>query len=365
MTVRVPNVCVDAFTKLSHSTRQHCLTSATCNNVHALGMGNSLEDDSLRFLSNAGSWRDAWRFKAEVARSPNAKEVTSNVILKTIKLEHTLEDRYFEFSRVDALAMEHLTSNPFVMNVHDFCGVSVVTERGEDTLGKVVQRLSPRAKVDLAVKVALSIAAAHEMDLVHNDINADNIFLGAKNNPKLNDFNIAILMMKDNRTNNTCPFVGHFPNEQWKSPEEQIGPDGNAIGELNEKVDIYALGNLLFQLATDNKRPWRDMADSDGAKLTPGQKARVSHLKMEGQLPKVPDQTLTLNDPYINLLLEAMEQCYRFKPEDRPTAREVAEFLETRKKTLDDNLVEFGRFPKSTSGISTVSKPTKSSIRSE
>jgi hypothetical protein len=107
------------------------------------------------------------------------------------------------------------------------------------------------------------------------------------------------------------------------------------------------------------------MADSDGAKLTPGQKARVSHLKMEGQLPKVQDQTLTLNDPYINLLLEAMEQCYRFKPEDRPTAREVAEFLETRKKTLDDNLVEFGRFPKSTSGISTVSKPTKSSIRSE
>jgi hypothetical protein len=81
---------------------------------------------------------------------------------------------------------------------------------------------------------------------------------------------------------------------------------------------------------------------------------------MEGQLPKVPDQALTLNDPYINLMLEAMEQCYRFKPEDRPTAREVAEFLETRKKTLDDNLVEFGRFPKSTSGIST--KQTKSSV---
>jgi hypothetical protein len=81
---------------------------------------------------------------------------------------------------------------------------------------------------------------------------------------------------------------------------------------------------------------------------------------MEGQLPKVPDQALTLNDPYINLMLEAMEQCYRFKPEDRPTAREVAEFLETRKKTLDDNLVEFGRFPKSTSGIWT--KQTKSSV---
>jgi hypothetical protein len=91
-------------------------------------MGNSLEDDSLIFLSNAGSWRDAWRFKAEVAHSPDGKEVTDNVILKTMKLEHPLEDRYFEFSRVDAIAMEHLTSNPYVMNVHDFCGISVVTE---------------------------------------------------------------------------------------------------------------------------------------------------------------------------------------------------------------------------------------------
>lgn len=321
-----------------------------------------MHDDSLKFLSDAGSWRDAWTFKAEVAHSPHEKESTDDVILKTIKLEHPLEERYFEFSRVDALAMELLTSNPYVMNIHDFCGVSVVTERGEDRLGVVLQRLSPRAKVDLAVKVALSIAALHEVDIVHNDINGDNIFMGPKNNPRLNDFNIAVLMMKDKRTNNTCPFTGHFPNIQWKSPEEQMGPDGDSTGELTEKVDIYALGNLLFQLATNNKRPWRDMADGDGIPLTDAQKDQVSRLKMKGKLPKVPEDILKLNDPYINLLLEAMEQCYRFKPEDRPTAKEIADLLLTKKENLDAILVEFGRFPKSTSGISAVSKPTKSSV---
>ena len=316
-------------------------------------------DKTLKFLSNAGSWRDAWRFKIKV---PGEKEITDNVILKTIKIGHPLEERYFEFSRVDALAMEQLTSCLYVMDVHDFCGVSVVTERGEDILGKVIQRLSPRAKVDLAVKVAHSIAALHEVNFVHNDINADNIFIGTKNNPKLNDFNIAVLTMKDNRTNATCPFVGHFPNQQWKSPEEQVGPDGNSLGKLNEKVDIYALGNLLFQLATNNKRPWRDMADGDGIKLSNEQKDQVSRLKLEGKMPKVPEQILKMNDPYINLLLDAMEQCYRFKPEERPTAREVAELLETSKKNLDDSIVEFGRFPKSTSGISIAAKPTKTSI---
>ena len=290
----------------------HPSTLATCNNVHALGLGDRVYDDTLRFLSNAGSWRDAWRFKAKVAHPPGEKEIIDNVILKTIKVEHPLEERYFEFSRVDALAMEQLTSDPYVMNVHDFCGVSVVTERGEDSLGKVVQRLSPRAKVELAVKVALSIDALHNASFVHNDINADNIFIGTKNNPKLNDFNIAVLTMRNNRTNETCPFVGHFPNQQWKSPEEQFGPDGKAIGELNEKVDIYALGNLLFQLATNNKRPWRDLADGDGISLSAKQKDQVTRLKLEGKMPTVPEHILKLNDPYINLLLEAMKQCYRF-----------------------------------------------------
>ena len=98
------------------------------------------------------------------------------------------------------------------------------------------------------------------------------------------------------------------------------------------------------------------MANGVGVSLTPEQKAEVSRLKMEGVLPNVPDWILKLNDPYINLLLETMEQCYQLNPEDRPTAREVAEFLELKKKSLDDNIVEFGRFPKTTAGFETHSK---------
>ena len=104
------------------------------------------------------------------------------------------------------------------------------------------------------------------------------------------------------------------------------------------------------------------MANGVGVSLTPEQKAEVSRMKMEGLMPNVPDWILNLNDPYINLLLETMAQCYQLKPEDRPTAREVAEFLETRKKSLDENIVEFGRFPKTTAGFDTSSK-TLATIR--
>lgn len=128
---------------------------------------------------------------------------------------------------------------------------------------------------------------------------------------------------------------------QWKSPEEQAGPNGTSVGELNEKVDIYALGNILFRFAT-GKPPWRDLSDHKG-EFTAAQKKQIAHLKVsEGKMPAVPDRS-KVKDPYLRLLLEAMEWCYRFTPQERPTAREVADFLAKSKKELDSGQVEFGR----------------------
>ena len=193
------NYCMILWIKSMWPNISLLLFLATCNNLHEVGILPSLEDDSLRLLSSAGSWRDAWRFKASVTRPLNEKQIVDNVIVKTIKFQHTLQDRYFEFSRVDALSMERLTSSPYVMGVYNFCGVSVVTERGVDDIALVADKLSSRDKVEMAKKVAISIAAVHEIDaadhqpaaLVHNDINTGNLFLGRKNTPMLNDFNIA------------------------------------------------------------------------------------------------------------------------------------------------------------------------------
>ena len=84
------------------------------------------------------------------------------------------------------------------MGVYSFCGVSVVTERGIGDIKLEAKKHSSREKVEMAMKVARSVAAVHEIDgadhrpaLVHNDINTGNLFLGRKNTPMLNDFNIA------------------------------------------------------------------------------------------------------------------------------------------------------------------------------
>lgn len=54
----------------------------------------------------------------------------------------------------------------------------------------------------------------------------------------------------------------------------------------------------------------------------------------------VPQRTLELKDPYINVLLKAMEWCYQFRPEDRPSAREVAGFLEKWRKRVDAAILD-------------------------
>jgi serine/threonine protein kinase len=239
--------------------------------------------------------------------------------------------------------MERLTVHPFIMRIHGFCGVSVITEMGSEKIGPIVNRLEPRDKLMVAWQVAESIAAVHEIDgvgkpasLVHNDINLDNVFWG-EDGPLLNDFNIAVLMMKKRDTNTSCPFLGHFPNPQWKAPEEQSSPNGIYMNQLNEKVDVYALGNLLFQFAT-GKAPWRDLASNKDGSLTSEEKDKIARMKAgKGALPKVPEATLELNDPYINIILKAMKKCYRFKSEERPSAREIVHFLKKSFEQLDDD----------------------------
>lgn len=279
----------------------------------------------------SGNWRDTW-----------LRETYGDIsIIKTLKYEHTFQERYYEFSRVDALAMERLTSNPFVMSVFGFCGVSVMTEQGKHAIGFVVGQLKSRDKLIVASQVALSIAAVHEIDgagkpasLVHNDLNIDNMFWGERG-PLLNDFNIAVLMMKDKNTDESCKFSGHHPNPQWKAPEEQSNSAGTSITLLDEKVDVYALGNILFRFAT-GKGPWREYASSPDASLTPEQKEEIAYLKsVKGATPRIPQETLESTDPYIKVILEAMNMCYKYKPNERPSARGVARFLQLSLENLD------------------------------
>ena len=133
---------------------------------------------------------------------------------------------------------------------------------------------------------------ATPVSLIHNDINMDNILLGYRDGietPLVNDFNIAVFRKRNERTGLPCLFRGRFANpqvscdmfhtfawkgscafsivnsahislvnaRQWMSPEQQEREkDELSTGKLDEKIDIYALGNILYKIAVGSS-PWK------------------------------------------------------------------------------------------------------------
>ena len=253
-----------------------------------------------------------------------------------------MEDAFFENNRVDALAMERLTASPHIIDIYGFCSMTVIQEYAGVQLHEL--KLNDMEKLDLAIGLAQGIRDIHHIDdsnlpaLAHNDINLANIIVTDDGRPVLNDFNIAVLLMKDKSNEDdaeeeACPFYGRFPNPQWRSPEEQVDSEEESKNNppvVNEKIDIYAMGNVLFRLVA-GVSPWKKEGQS---RLTAEDKTEAALAKRyNGTLPQLPSN-VNVDTPAMTILHNAMQMCYRFDPAERPSAKELVQFLETAKANL-------------------------------
>jgi hypothetical protein len=312
----------------------------TCNEFHAFDAPEALLERDLWMISVKGYWRHAWEVVENRRRKWTEKSWKkyphdSSIVLRTFKLAHSYKARYYENNRVDAIAMERLTKSPYVINMFGFCGMSVVTEYAGQHVAQVVDKLKPLEKLELAKMIAQGVDHVHSLDdqvsLVHNDLNFANIVIGKNHSrPLINDFNIATLMMKRHDTGEACPFASHYPNPQWRAPEEQVDENGVTSKLLTEKVDIYALGNVMYRFAVGHS-PWKR---PDGHSLSPEEKRDIANLKItQGKLPHVPSEIRHLKEPATRALLSVMHKCYRRRPELRPSAKQIVKQLQT---AIDD-----------------------------
>lgn len=330
----------------------------SCNGLHEYDLMDV--DEKAVLFGKKGYWRHAWHL--EQYHQQHHVQRKEDFVLKTLKYEHNFEDAHFEHDRIDAIAMEMLTSSPHVINIYGFCGHSVITEYADEPrIGTLADKnkKNPKKLLEIARDIANGLADVHGMGkngnealpnaFVHLDINPANV-VSIGGTLKLNDFNIGIMRKFNTTSKKPCGFPAQYPNPQvrlyliralhfiittfshylyllfqhtilthlqWRSPEEAWESQN-----LNEKVDVYSMGHIFFRLICGHE-PWNKLEQH--GKPT---KEEINRKVKKGGRPFVPDTVKFSTDPAVQAIYHVMQKCYRFKPENRPSAREVAKEID-------------------------------------
>lgn len=93
----------------------------------------------------------------------------------------------------------------------------------------------------LAGAILSGLEVAHEKGIVHRDLKPSNIFLTDNGGVKIMDFGTAKLQTVRSDLTKAGGAIGSY---YYMAPEQITG------GEVDERTDLYALGIILYQLAT-------------------------------------------------------------------------------------------------------------------
>ncbi len=172
------------------------------------------------------------------------------VALKLIAPEAAAEEvfarRFAEESRI-AASIEHPNVVP-IYAAGEEGGVPFIAMRyvaGSDLGRRIARegRLAPEQAVALIAQVGNGLDAIHAAGLVHRDVKPANVLLsgGEAGHAYITDFGVARNVATQSGLTQTGRFVGTL---DYVAPEQISG------AAIDARVDVYALGCLLFKLLT-------------------------------------------------------------------------------------------------------------------
>ena len=239
---------------------------------------------------------------------------------------------YREKTRVDGLVMERLSASPRITDMYGFCATSVMTEPlpgeiwGEAVPTKrTIQKhelrdkehldpknkYTPTEKIEMALDLAEALAELHGFAdgmIVHDDIDLGQFLRTPDGRIKLNDFNRAKVQLWDPMKKEYCKYYNGGIGGKMRAPEEFV-PD-----ILNEKIDIFSLGNSYYGLLTGL---WPHYFDDNEA---------AQRKVMRGKMPYI-DKRWKDNSFAEGQLVRAIEMCHHREPDDRSDIFAIVKFL--------------------------------------
>ncbi|HEY6942531.1 serine/threonine-protein kinase [Dokdonella sp.] len=148
----------------------------------------------------------------------------------------------------------------------------------------LAQRLDLHARLRLFVSVCRAVEAAHRALIVHRDLKPSNVLVTREGEVKLLDFGIAKLLDAGDEPTRT--------QRQAMTPA-YAAPEQFALGQVTTATDVYALGVLLGELVTGQRRapgesrtPSSHVGDDTDESLLPAP-ARVVRRQLRGDLDNI------------------------------------------------------------------------------
>lgn len=244
-----------------------------CNEIHEIDLYDALGPSLRKGRTNetlaysdvgyvgSGLWRSVWKIHPHGPMLLSDGSLIKPVVLKTMRLDHKVSSRNLDRHRRDALVMERLTSSPNVIDIYGFCGNTILSEFLKTTVDRIIyegdddypsnktlaSRETPLGRLRLALDVSKGVAALHSIDggpIIHADLQAKQFLVDTDGTVKVNDFNRCRFMAHNNETNQPCAV--RIP----QAPGDSRAPEEYDFKPLNEQIDVYSLGHVLFTILT-------------------------------------------------------------------------------------------------------------------
>jgi serine/threonine-protein kinase len=165
---------------------------------------------------------------------------------------------------LDEARLASMIQHPNVCTVHDlgveqgtlFLVMEWVSGVSLNTLLRRLpeRRLGPRLSARILADVCAGLHAAHELRdengnpllVVHRDVSPHNVLISADGNAKIADFGVAKARGQMHEATATGEIKGKV---------DYLAPEQVNRGELDRRVDVFALGSVLYQM-TLGKKPF-------------------------------------------------------------------------------------------------------------